>query len=76
MRQLDVERSGAPDIDEPSSPDSPEAEEKQKLLVCTVCDDERRFRMAAIFARHFNASHPDLKKDAESWREHYEEIYE
>lgn len=74
MRQLDLPRATAPKITEPAGPDVAGPAEKTRLHKCKVCDV--KYKLAAIAARHFNSSHSDLKKDAETWRQYIEEVWE
>ena len=75
IEQIDLPRAIPPVVVAPTGPDIPGAvDEKIKLFICTVCD--RKFRKAMIVARHFNSSHSDMKKDAETWRGHMKDVFE
>ncbi len=68
VREMGLERAHAPEL---TAPAQTPTKEPMKLFGCKVC--ERKFRKAMIMARHFNTSHADLKKDAETWREFVQE---
>lgn len=77
LRPLTLDRANAPEVEEPESPDMPAGEHEKTLLhVCTVEDCGRRFKKRMILARHFNASHEDLREDSDTWREYADERWE
>lgn len=74
LRELSLDRSEAPEITEPLSPRVIGIEQTERLHKCLVSGCGRKFRKAMIAARHFNASHSDLREDKGSWREYVEEV--
>ena len=78
MREVGLIRAEAPEITEPSAPGGAEA--GRRLHRCTVKGCNRKFTKAMIAARHFNASHGDLREVGEvgkdAWREWIETVSE
>lgn len=79
MKRVDLDRAQAPEITEPSQPDPADVPQSDKVLFqCIVPGPDglcgRKFPNRAIMARHFNASHTDLREDSDSWREFVEEV--
>lgn len=74
MRVLSQTRAEAPTIQDITAPVTDEVV-ATKLHVCTVVGCGKKFKLAMIVARHFNANHGDLRKDKDSWREFTEEVW-
>ncbi len=75
MRSLDHTRAEAPIIAVPVelSEDGPDAQ--TQLYVCSIDGCGKRYKLAMLIARHFNANHAALRKDKDTWREYYEEVW-
>jgi len=76
LRELSLDRAQSPTITEPTSPDADGFVHAEKLHVCNVHDCGKRFKLAAILARHFNSNHSDLREDKDTWRKYQGEVWE
>lgn len=75
-REISHERAHAPKLEAPTSPDVSDGVSATVLFECSVPECKRRFRKRMIVARHFNASHGDLREDEDTWRDYVKEVTE
>lgn len=45
-----------------------------KRYFCTACKPKKGFKGTGVLAMHFKRAHPDLFKDKDTWRQHFEEF--
>lgn len=73
LRRMDEPEYEEKEVSEPDSPNAA-GDAAEIRYECQVEDCGRRFKVPMLIARHFNASHDELREDEDSWREYAEEV--
>lgn len=77
LRRIDADRVNPPEVTTPQGVAvEGTGDEPERWHQCVAPGCGRKFRKRMILARHFNATHEDLREDGDSWREYAREVWE